>query len=79
MPAGISADRTVPAECADAVRPLGPAQPPSEIVKLLDQVDLTTLDNAAFAALLPAAGIDLTGANAAVTRFLSALCSPHLG
>ncbi|GGX76271.1 pyridoxal phosphate-dependent decarboxylase family protein [Streptomyces fructofermentans] len=85
-------------ECVEAVRPLGPPTPPADIVDLLGQVDLTELDNASFAALLPAAGVDLSGEDAArmapvnrlldalppetrevvVTRFLSALYSPHL-
>ncbi|MEU4083155.1 pyridoxal phosphate-dependent decarboxylase family protein [Streptomyces aureus] len=86
-------------EGVETVRPLGPPTPPADIVDLLTQVDLTELDNASFAALLPAAGVDLSGENAArmapvnrlldalpaatreviVTRFLSALYSPHLG
>lgn len=64
-------------ECVDAVRPLGPPTPPADIVDLLGQVDLTELDNASFAALLPAAGVDLSGENAArmapVNRLLDAL------
>ncbi|MEW2164854.1 aspartate aminotransferase family protein [Streptomyces sp. NPDC007084] len=64
-------------ECVDAVRPLGPPTPPADIVGLLRQVDLTELDNASFAALLPAAGVDLTGEDAArmapVNRLLDAL------
>ncbi|WP_392972456.1 hypothetical protein [Streptomyces sp. LN245] len=59
------------------VRPLGPPTPPADIVDLLRQVDLTELDNASFAALLPAAGVDLSGDNAArmapVNRLLDAL------
>ncbi|WP_051943213.1 pyridoxal phosphate-dependent decarboxylase family protein [Streptacidiphilus rugosus] len=99
-------------ESADAVRALGPAQVPAELVALLGQVDLTALDNASFAALLPATGLRLDGPaseatptdgggavggarmapinrlldalpvatrEALVTRFLSALYSPHLG
>ncbi|MFC1431196.1 aspartate aminotransferase family protein [Streptacidiphilus sp. N1-3] len=66
------------AESADAVRPLGPPRPPADIVALLEQVDLTELDNATFAALLPAAGIDLSSADgparmAPVNRLLDAL------
>ncbi|MFF3417360.1 pyridoxal phosphate-dependent decarboxylase family protein [Streptomyces sp. NPDC002698] len=64
-------------ECVDVVRPLGPPTPPADIVDLLGQVDLTELDNASFAALLPAAGIDLSGDGAArmapVNRLLDAL------
>ncbi|MFD6494469.1 pyridoxal phosphate-dependent decarboxylase family protein [Streptomyces sp. NPDC059944] len=64
-------------ECVDAVRPLGPPTPPADIVDLLRQVDLTELDNASFAALLPAAGVDLTGDDSArmapVNRLLDAL------
>ncbi|MFD5632942.1 pyridoxal phosphate-dependent decarboxylase family protein [Streptomyces sp. NPDC127077] len=64
-------------ECVDVVRPLGPPAPPADIVDLLGQVDLTELDNASFAALLPAAGVDLSGDNAArmapVNRLLDAL------
>lgn len=64
-------------ECVETVRPLGPPTPPADIVDLLTQVDLTELDNASFAALLPAAGVDLSGENAArmapVNRLLDAL------
>ncbi|MET7981904.1 aspartate aminotransferase family protein [Streptomyces sp. NPDC005281] len=64
-------------ECVDVVRPLGPPTPPADIVDLLTQVDLTQLDNASFAALLPAAGVDLSGEGAArmapVNRLLDAL------
>ncbi|MFI0961038.1 pyridoxal phosphate-dependent decarboxylase family protein [Streptomyces sp. NPDC021080] len=64
-------------ECVDVVRPLGPPTPPADIVDLLRHVDLTELDNASFAALLPAAGVDLSGDNAArmapVNRLLDAL------
>ncbi|MFF4536883.1 pyridoxal phosphate-dependent decarboxylase family protein [Streptomyces aureus] len=64
-------------ECVETVRPLGPPMPPADIVDLLTQVDLTELDNASFAALLPAAGVDLSGENAArmapVNRLLDAL------
>ncbi|MFI5992109.1 pyridoxal phosphate-dependent decarboxylase family protein [Streptomyces sp. NPDC051362] len=63
--------------CVDVVRPLGPPTPPADIVDLLGQVDLTALDNASFAALLPAAGVDLTGEDASrmapVNRLLDAL------
>ncbi|MFD8733885.1 pyridoxal phosphate-dependent decarboxylase family protein [Streptomyces sp. NPDC059618] len=64
-------------ECVEVVRPLGPPTPPADIVDLLTQVDLTELDNASFAALLPAAGVDLSGEDAArmapVNRLLDAL------
>ncbi|KAB1986047.1 pyridoxal phosphate-dependent decarboxylase family protein [Streptomyces triticiradicis] len=74
---GVEELLTVLRECADAVRPLGPPTPPADIVDLLTQVDLTELDNASFAALLPAAGVDLSGENAArmapVNRLLDAL------
>jgi glutamate/tyrosine decarboxylase-like PLP-dependent enzyme len=74
---GVEELLTVLRECVDSVRPLGPPTPPADIVDLLQQVDLTELDNASFAALLPAAGVDLTGDNAArmapVNRLLDAL------
>ena len=73
---GVDELLAVLAECADTVRPLGPPQPPADIVGLLEQVDLTALDNAAFAALLPAAGIDLSAEQprmAPVNRLLDAL------
>ncbi|MEU3135903.1 aspartate aminotransferase family protein [Streptomyces sp. NPDC006854] len=64
-------------ECVEAVRPLGPPTPPADVVELLRQVDLSELDNASFAALLPAAGIDLTPGDdvttAPVNRLLDAL------
>jgi glutamate/tyrosine decarboxylase-like PLP-dependent enzyme len=74
---GVEELLAVLAECVHAVRPLGPAEPPADIVELLGQVDLTGLDNASFAALLPAAGVDLGGAGPArmapVNRLLDAL------
>ncbi|MFC6599059.1 pyridoxal phosphate-dependent decarboxylase family protein [Kitasatospora paranensis] len=95
---GVTELLAVLAEAADAVRPLGPPQPPAELVALLGDLDFGSLDNAAFAALLPAVGAELTGPDAGrmapvnrlldalppatreviVTRFLSALYSPHL-
>ncbi len=41
-----------------AVRARGPVAPPAELLALLGQLDLTALDDASFAALLPAAGLD---------------------
>ncbi|WP_328557640.1 pyridoxal phosphate-dependent decarboxylase family protein [Streptomyces sp. NBC_00358] len=74
---GVEELLTVLRDCVGIVRPLGPPTPPADIVDLLQQVDLTELDNASFAALLPAAGVDLTGENAArmapVNRLLDAL------
>ncbi|MEU8619532.1 aminotransferase class V-fold PLP-dependent enzyme [Streptomyces sp. NPDC048623] len=95
---GVDAMLAVLAEAADAVRPLGPPKPPVGLTALLDQVDLTTLDDASFAALLPGVGMDAAGVGGGrmaainrlmdvlppatreliVTRFLSALYSPHL-
>ncbi|GAB7110637.1 hypothetical protein JCM4814A_89540 [Streptomyces phaeofaciens JCM 4814] len=96
---GVDALLAVIAAAADAVRPLGPPVPSPELVALVAELDLTTLDDASFAALLPAVGFDPSGAGAGrmaavnrlldalpptirediVTRFLSALYSPHLG
>ncbi|MFF4338512.1 pyridoxal phosphate-dependent decarboxylase family protein [Kitasatospora sp. NPDC001540] len=68
-------------ESVDAVRARGPVAPPTEILALLDGLDLTTLDDATFAALLPATGLDLspeaTTRMAGVNRLLDAL-PPHL-
>ncbi|MFC5908389.1 pyridoxal phosphate-dependent decarboxylase family protein [Streptacidiphilus monticola] len=75
--AGVDELLAVLAECADRVRPLGPPTPPADLVALLGQVDLTTLDDASFAALLPAVGVTPQGAEpprmAAVNRLLDAL------
>ncbi|RKE18788.1 aminotransferase class V-fold PLP-dependent enzyme [Streptomyces sp. TLI_171] len=63
-----------------AVRDRGPVAPPTEILALLDQLDFSLLDDAAFAALLPAAGLDLsptaTPRMAGVNRLLDGL-PPH--
>ncbi|MFJ4678571.1 pyridoxal phosphate-dependent decarboxylase family protein [Kitasatospora sp. NPDC088783] len=64
-----------------AVRARGPVAPPTEILALLDQLDFTTLDDATFAALLPATGLDLSPGSttrmAGVNRLLDGL-PPHL-
>lgn len=68
---GVEQLLTVLAQCVDAVRPLGPPKPPADIVELLRQLDLSGLDNAGFAALLPAAGVepaDLSGGGAGPAR-----------
>ncbi|MGW4693707.1 pyridoxal phosphate-dependent decarboxylase family protein [Kitasatospora cineracea] len=60
-----------------AVRARGPVAPPAELLALLGQLDFTALDDASFAALLPAAGLDLSpGAGtrmAGVNRLLDGL------
>ncbi|OKJ10209.1 pyridoxal phosphate-dependent decarboxylase family protein [Kitasatospora sp. CB01950] len=76
-----------------AVRERGPAAPPTELLALLDQFDLADLDDATFAALLPAAGFGpsrMAGVNRLLdalppqlrdqlaTRFLSVLYGPYL-
>ncbi|OIJ68025.1 pyridoxal phosphate-dependent decarboxylase family protein [Streptomyces mangrovisoli] len=96
---GVDALLAVIAEAAEAVRPLGPPVPSPDLVGLVAEIDFTDLDDASFAALLPAVGFDPSGADAGkmaavnrlldalppatreviVTRFLSALYSPHLG
>ncbi|GAA2999726.1 aminotransferase class V-fold PLP-dependent enzyme [Kitasatospora albolonga] len=64
-------------ESAAAVRGRGPVEAPHDLVALLDQLDFAELDDATFAALLPAAGLDLSGDGAArmagVNRLLDAL------
>ncbi|PJN27012.1 aminotransferase class V-fold PLP-dependent enzyme [Kitasatospora sp. CB02891] len=80
-------------EAVAAVRARGPVAPPTELLALLDQFDLTDLDDATLAALLPAAGFGparMAGVNRLLdalppelrdqlaTRFLSALYSPYL-
>ncbi|WP_033221638.1 pyridoxal phosphate-dependent decarboxylase family protein [Kitasatospora phosalacinea] len=68
-------------ESTAAVRARGPVAPPAEILSLLDGLDFAALDDATFAALLPATGLDLSpGAAtrmAGVNRLLDAL-PPHL-
>jgi glutamate/tyrosine decarboxylase-like PLP-dependent enzyme len=65
------------AEAADEVRSQGPAKPPTELAELVGQLDLAGMDDATFAALLPAAGWDpaATGspAMAAINNLLNVL------
>lgn len=94
----IEAMLAVLAESVAAARSGGRAAAPAELLEMLGSVDFSTLDDAAFAALLPAVGVDLAGGaprmavvnavldalppaarEALLTRFLSALYSPHLG
>jgi hypothetical protein len=85
------------AESVEAARSAGRAAAPAELLEMLGSIDLSTLDDATFAAMLPAVGVDLGGGSprmavvnavldalppaaraALLTRFLSALYSPHL-
>lgn len=49
------------AESVAAARSGGPAAAPPELLQMLTAVDFSTLDDAAFAAMLPAVGVDLAG------------------
>ncbi|MFG2820421.1 pyridoxal phosphate-dependent decarboxylase family protein, partial [Kitasatospora sp. NPDC048365] len=68
-------------ESARAVRERGPVEAPRDILALLEELDFDELDDATFAALLPATGLELSGDGAArmagVNRLLDAL-APHL-
>lgn len=85
------------AASVEAARSAGSAAAPAPLLEMLSTVDFSTLDDAAFAALLPAVGVELSGGapkmavvnavldalppaarEALLTRFLSALYSPHL-
>ncbi|BAJ28121.1 MULTISPECIES: aminotransferase class V-fold PLP-dependent enzyme [Kitasatospora] len=84
---GVDALLAAVRESVAAVRARGPVAPPTDVLALLDGLDLYLLDDAAFASLLPATGLALapdpdSGAGsgtrmAGVNRLLDAL-PPHL-
>jgi hypothetical protein len=96
--AGIEDLLSVLAESVAAAAEAGPAQVPAELLSLLGTIDFDGVDDAGFAALLPAVGVNLTATGIGrmavintvldvlppatreliLTRFLSALYSPHL-
>lgn len=74
---GVERMLAVLAQAADEVRAQGPAEPPTELAELVGQLDLAGMDDATFAALLPAAGWDpaasASPAMAAINNLLNAL------
>jgi sphinganine-1-phosphate aldolase len=59
--AGIGELLAVLAESVAAAQAAGPAQVPAELLGMLGGIDFDSLDDAGFAALLPAVGVDMSG------------------